>query len=94
MAASSDALGQLHQLLAEIMIEELRWYREQNPPIPVPAADKAAVSKFLKDNNITCDPADVKDIERLRDEFQKSRQESRLKAAQALTKEDLESIYH
>ena len=57
MAANTNAMGELHELLAQIMIDELRWYTQQDPPIPVPAADKAAISKFLKDNNITCDPA-------------------------------------
>jgi len=52
MAAKSAKLEALHELLAQIMIDELEWYASQDPPIPVPAADKAAVAKFLKDNAV------------------------------------------
>lgn len=96
MAAGSDKLGELHMLLAEIMIDELRWYKEQEPPIPVPASDKAAVAKFLKDNSITSDPVDDDAIQALRDEFlaQSKTRISEASEAAGLAKEDLEALYH
>ena len=47
MAANQGVLGELHEALAQLMLNELRWYMEQDPPIPLPAADKAAIAKFL-----------------------------------------------
>jgi len=96
MAANQDKLGELHALLAEIMIGELRWYKEQDPPIPVPASDKAAVAKFLKDNNVTCDPVDDDAIAELREEFLRESEKRRSKAAEAagLAADDIEALYH
>jgi len=96
MAAKLDKLGELHMLLADIMITELKWYRDQEPPIPVPASDKAAVAKFLKDNSVTCDPVDDESIKALRDEFMDQSKNRRSKAMEAagLAQEDLEALYH
>jgi hypothetical protein len=93
MAAKESVLSTLHELLAEQMIDEIRWYREND--IPVPAADKAAIAKFLKDNAVTCDPADKGDLERLRDEFKASSLARREKAAKALalSNEDIVGLY-
>jgi hypothetical protein len=93
MAAKQSVLAELHALLAGQMIDEINWYRENE--IPVPAADKAAIAKFLKDNSITCDPADAGDLERLRDEFKASSQARREKAKQALalSTEDIIGLY-
>ncbi|QHJ82362.1 MAG: hypothetical protein [Caudoviricetes sp.] len=93
MAAKQSMLAKLHELLAEQMIDEINWYREND--IPVPAADKAAIAKFLKDNSITCDPADAGDLERLRDEFKASAQVRRDKARQAmeLSNDDIIGLY-
>lgn len=78
MAAKQSAMNELHEFLAEQMLLELKWYRDNE--IPVPAADKAAVAKFLKDNAITCDPADKGDLEALREEWKKASAERKLKA--------------
>lgn len=96
MAAGTDKLGELHALLADIMITELTWYREQDPPIPVPASDKAAVAKFLKDNNVTSDPVDDDAIQALRKEFLEQSKTRISEATQAagLAQEDLEALYH
>lgn len=93
MAAKQSMLAKLHELLAEQMIDEINWYRDND--IPVPAADKAAIAKFLKDNSITCDPADAGDLERLRDEFKASSQARRDKAKQALelSTDDIIGLY-
>lgn len=93
MAAKQDVLAELHALLAQQMIDELNWYKAND--IPVPAADKAAIAKFLKDNAITCDPADASDIERLRAEFQASSEARRNNALRlvANTKESVAALY-
>lgn len=95
MAAKPDALGELHALLAEVMQEELRWYRQQDPPVPIPASVMAAVAKFLKDNSITCDPVDDAAIQELREEFQRQSQARRSGAISSieLAKDDLEALY-
>lgn len=93
MAAKESRLSALHELLAEQMIDEINWYRDNE--IPVPAADKAAIAKFLKDNSITCDPADKGDLERLRDEFKASSlaRREKAKAAIELSNEDIIGLY-
>lgn len=92
MAAKGSVLGELHAFLAEQMLLELKWYRDND--IPVPAADKAAVAKFLKDNAITCDPAGADDIQALRDAFQEQ-SNARMQAAKAiqLSEQDLKDQY-
>lgn len=93
MAAKESRLGELHAFLAEQFMIEMQWYRDND--IPVPAADKAAAAKFLKDNNITCDPADRSDLEALKEEFlagSKARQ-SKAALAAGLSAADIASEY-
>lgn len=93
--ASLELMAELHAMLTETFMDDLRWYKEQG--IPVPAAEKAATAKFLKDNAITCDPADATDIEALRQELQATLKEKRNKALSAVltgdTSEDLAALY-
>ena len=95
MKASSELLGQLHAALAQLMLDELRWYQEQDPPIPLPAADKAAIAKFLKDNAITCDPASSDDLEDLRRQLEGKREGNvtRLRTKLELAKGDVAALY-
>lgn len=67
---AKQKLQRLHELMAELMLEELEAYREMNAAgefLPVPAADKSAIIKFLKDNGVTVDPTDQADLEKLRE---------------------------
>lgn len=93
MAAKESRLGELHAFLAEQFMIEMQWYRDND--IPVPAADKAAAAKFLKDNNITCDPADRADLEALKSEFMAGSAARRSKAAEmaGLAEADILSEY-
>lgn len=93
MAASKDTLGQLHEELAKLMLDEIQFCRDNN--IPLSAADKGAIAKFLKDNSITCDPTDAGDLERLRDELQGQREarQTRLKQKLQLVSSDVEALY-
>lgn len=63
MSASQDILGKLHAMLAQQMLDECEFHQREE--MPMPAADKAAIAKFLKDNNITADPANNADLEAL-----------------------------
>ena len=53
-------------MFTEALIEELRQAGEDE--VPLPAADKSVIAKFLKDNDITAD-ADSEEMQELRDEF-------------------------
>jgi len=95
MAAKQGILGELHEALAQLMLNELQWYMEQDPPIPLPAADKAAIAKFLKDNSITCDPADNDQLEQLRKELEGKREANvtRMQSKLKLVGADVEALY-
>lgn len=65
-AAKRSRLSELHRMLTEALIEEVRQSKEDG--VPLPAADKSVIAKFLKDNDITAD-ADSAEMQELRDEF-------------------------
>lgn len=94
--AKLDLMAELHAMLAQTFLDDLRWYKDQG--IPVPAAEKAATAKFLKDNAITCDPADAQDIEALRQELTETLKAKRRKAlastVEGATATDLMSLYN
>lgn len=53
-------------MFTEALIEEIKQSKEDE--VPLPAADKSVIAKFLKDNDITAD-ADSEEMQDLRDEF-------------------------
>lgn len=65
-AAKRSRLSELHRMFTEALIEEIKQSKEDE--VPLPAADKSVIAKFLKDNNITAD-ADSEEMQDLRDEF-------------------------
>ena len=65
-AAKRSRLSELHRMLTEALIEEIKQSKEDG--VPLPAADKSVIAKFLKDNDITAD-ADSEEMQDLRDEF-------------------------
>lgn len=67
MAASQGALGELHQMLAEVLLDDLKQSKAEG--IPLPAANLGVIRQFLKDNEITA-TVDADDMRRLREEFQ------------------------
>ena len=67
MAAKQSKVSSLHDLLTELFIEDIKMCRAEG--IPMSASDKAVIVKFLKDNDVTAAPDEVK-IQALRDEFQ------------------------
>lgn len=66
-AATKSRLSELHRMFTEALISELKEAGEEK--IPLPAADKSVIAKFLKDNEITAD-ADSTEMQDLRDEFE------------------------
>lgn len=73
-AATKSRLAELHRRFTEALIEELEEARQQE--IPLPAADKSVIAKFLKDNDITAD-ADSAEMQELRDEFNQDVEDAR-----------------
>lgn len=67
MAAKLTKLSELHEVMAEMMLEEIKACREAE--IPMSASDKAVIIKFLKDNNVTAD-IDSSELDELRNEFE------------------------
>lgn len=83
-AATKSRLAELHRKFTEALIEELEEARQQE--IPLPAADKSVIAKFLKDNDITAD-ADSAEMQELRDEFNQDVEDARkARAASILSK--------
>ena len=74
MAASQSKLAELHEMLAEIMLEDLKQSKEEG--IPLPAANLGVIRQFLKDNDITAS-VDANDMLKLREEFQTDLSEKR-----------------
>lgn len=65
-AGKRSRLSELHRMFTEALIEEINQSKEDK--VPLPAADKSVIAKFLKDNDITAD-ADSEEMQDLRDEF-------------------------
>ncbi|QBP32945.1 terminase small subunit [Shigella phage Buco] len=65
-AATKSRLSELHRMFTEALIDELEQAHKDE--VPLPAADKSVIAKFLKDNDITAD-ADSSEMQELRDEF-------------------------
>ncbi len=85
MAAPKSKLAELHEMLAEVMLEDLR--QSIVDKIPLPAANLGVIRQFLKDNEITA-TADADDMRQLRDEFRadlESKREQRKRVANALS---------
>lgn len=77
-AATKSRLSALHLMFTEALIAELKQAGEEE--IPLPAADKSVIAKFLKDNDITAD-ADDDSMNALRDEYSDDLAEQRKKRA-------------
>lgn len=97
-AATKSRLSELHRMFTEALIEELKQAGKEE--IPLPAADKSVIAKFLKDNDITAD-AESSEMQGLRDAFdgdddlaqrRKARAEELLLKAGADPEDDLAGI--
>lgn len=88
-SASTSALAELHEMLAQVFIDDLRQSREEN--IPLPAANLGVIRQFLKDNEITAS-IDADDMASIRDEFAdelaQRRAQNKAKLANVLAEDD------
>lgn len=80
--ATVSALGKLHKLVAEAYTERIKQDLEDK--LPTDAATLAGAAKFLKDNNITADPADKDDLDAMREVLAKQAQARRQRGAAVL----------
>lgn len=65
-AASTSKLAELHEMLAEVFLDDLRQSRAEG--IPLPAANLGVIRQFLKDNEISAS-IDADNMAAIRDEF-------------------------
>lgn len=65
-AASTSKLAELHEMLAEVFLEDLRQSRSEG--IPLPAANLGVIRQFLKDNDISAS-IDADNMTAIRNEF-------------------------
>jgi len=66
-AASLAELEGLHKLIAQSLSERIK--QDMDDGLPTDAATLGAAIKFLKDNNVSADPADADDLSALRDKL-------------------------
>lgn len=88
-AASTSKLAELHEMLAEVFLEDLRQSKAEG--IPLPAANLGVIRQFLKDNEISAS-IDADNMIAIRDEFADElaakRLERQTKLADAVLKDD------
>lgn len=80
-AGLRSRLAELHSMFTEALIAEVEEAKAEN--IPLPAADKSVIAKFLKDNDITAD-ADDERMQQLGDEFEDELAQKRRERAAAI----------
>lgn len=74
-AASLADLQELHSLIARSLNQRITQDIEDG--LPTDAATLGAAIKFLKDNNVSADPADADDLSALRDKLQQQAEQRR-----------------
>lgn len=88
-AASTSKLAELHEMLAEVFLADLRQSVAEG--IPLPAANLGVIRQFLKDNEISAS-IDADNMIAIRDEFADElaakRLERQSKLADAVLKDD------
>lgn len=90
--ATLGELQDLHRLIAQSLNQRITQDMEDN--LPTDAATLGAAIKFLKDNNVSADPADADDLSALRDKLREqadSRREKR-NNVMALVKSDVQAL--
>lgn len=74
-----DKLDSIHDLLADLMLAELEAAKEAN--MPLAAADKAAIARFLKDNGRTKGASKTNDQEEMEAQLRAMREARQRKAS-------------
>ena len=92
-AAKKSALEELHEMLAEVMLEDLRQAKKDG--IPLPAANLNAIRQFLKDNDVTAS-IEAEDMQQLKQEFKDElaakREARQLELEKALSDDDMQFL--
>lgn len=91
-AASLGDLQDLHRLIAASLNQRITQDMEDN--LPTDAATLGAAIKFLKDNNVSADPADADDLSALRDKLREQAEQRRAQrgSVMSLVKSDAEAM--
>ena len=74
-SASLADLQDLHSLIARSLNQRISQDMEDG--LPTDAATLGAAIKFLKDNNVSADPADADDLSALRDKLKQQAEQRR-----------------
>lgn len=74
-AASLADLQELHSLIARSLNKRIT--QDMVAGLPTDAATLGAAIKFLKDNNVSADPADADDLSELRDKLKQQAEQRR-----------------
>ena len=74
-SASLADLQELHSLIARSLNQRITQDMEDG--LPTDAATLGAAIKFLKDNNVSADPADADDLSALRDKLKQQAEQRR-----------------
>lgn len=74
-AASLADLQDLHSLIARSLNQRISQDMEDG--LPTDAATLGAAIRFLKDNNVSADPADADDLSALRDKLKQQAEQRR-----------------
>ena len=92
MATSMKELDELHILVTKSY--KTRIAQDLTDNIPTDAATLSGAVKFLKDNAVTADPADVDDLKDLRDQLKAvaAARREKVGSALALVKSDMANV--
>lgn len=82
MAASLKELQELHRMVAKSL--STRISQDMEDQLPTDAATLGAAIKFLKDNNVSADPADAEDLTGLREKLTQQMQQRKNRGAAAI----------
>lgn len=82
MAATLKELQELHKIVAQSLKQRIS--QDMEDQLPTDAATLGAAIKFLKDNNVSADPADADDLTELRDKLTQQMQERKNRRGAAL----------
>ncbi len=92
-SASKSLLNELHEMLAQVFIDDLRQSREEG--IPLPAANLGVIRQFLKDNEVSAS-IDADDMAGLRDAFAdelaQRRELNKRKLNESLQQDDIDEL--
>lgn len=89
MASSREIMEGLHVKVANSLTKRID--DDMNDNIPTDAATLSAAIKFLKDNDITSDPANKDDLKDLRDKLIDQSKQRKVASVLSLAKSDLKN---